>query len=123
MPENNIPPPPRQRRFIFGIVLFMLGLTLLALNLGVNLPWHLWKYFPVPLIALGIWGMVLPSRYLDRVGGLWLLAVGLYSLIGVFGLFGLSWWNAWPIYVIAAGVSIMIDREPRCLPHDSKRDG
>lgn len=116
--------PPHQPHFILGIVFVSLGFVLLALKLGLSLPWHLWKYFPVPLIALGIWGLVQPTRYLDRTGGLWLLAAGIYCLISTFGLFGLSWWSAWPIYVIAAGIAVMMDRDSRiCSMHDSRRDG
>jgi LiaF transmembrane domain len=72
------------------------------------MPFGWWRYFPVPLIALGLWGLVLPTRHLDRSGGIWLLASGLYCLIGVFDLFGLGWGSAWPIFVIAAGLSFLI---------------
>jgi hypothetical protein len=62
----------------------------------------------VPLIALGLWGLVLPSRHLDRSGGIWLIASGLYCLIGVFDLLGLSWGTAWPIFVIASGLGFLV---------------
>ena len=47
---------------------------------------------------------------LDRSGGVWLLATGIYCVIGVFGLFGLGWGGAWPIFVIAAGLSFILRR-------------
>jgi hypothetical protein len=50
----------------------------------------------------------MPSRHLDRSGGIWLLATGLYCLVGVFELFGLGWGSAWPIFVIAAGLSFLV---------------
>lgn len=95
-------------RLVLGIILLILGVSLLALNLGVNLPWHLWKYFPIPLIAFGLWGVVSPSRHLDRVGGVWLLSIGLYCLVGIFGLFDLGWSTAWPIFIVATGLSVMV---------------
>jgi hypothetical protein len=106
---NEVPRRPQRgrSRLAIGIIFLVLGVLLLALNLGVYLPWHLWKYFPVPLIALGLWGIVSPSNNLDRVGGIWLLAAGLYCLIGVFQLFGLGW-NAWPIFIVATGASIIV---------------
>jgi hypothetical protein len=85
----------------------VLGASLLALNLGVRLPWDLWKYFPVPLIALGLWAIVSPTGGLDRVAGVWLMAAGLYCLTGIFHLFGLGW-NAWPIFIVATGASVMM---------------
>lgn len=123
MAENDSPPP-QQPRFIIGVILLALGGVLLALNLGFHIPPQVWKYFPVLLIASGIWGIANPTRYLDCIGGLWLLAVGVYCLISVFNLFGLSWWSAWPVYVIATGVSVMMERDSRpCSSRDSGRTG
>ena len=91
---------------------------MLAVNLGYQMPLAWWRYFPVPLIALGLWGIVMPTRHLDRSGGIWLFATGVYCLVGVFGMFGLGWGTAWPIFVIAAGLSFLFrdaarERHPR----------
>jgi hypothetical protein len=95
-------------RLVLGLFLLALGGLMLAVNLGYTMPIGWWRYFPVPLIALGLWGLAVPSRHLDRSGGVWLLALGLYCLIGVFGLFGLGWGSAWPIFVIASGVTFLV---------------
>jgi len=93
--------------FVLGVILLCIGAALLALNLGFDIPWHLWKYFPIPMIAFGLWGILSPGRDLDRVGGLWMLTNGVYCLIGVFGLFGLGWATAWPIYIVTVGIAIL----------------
>lgn len=120
-PDPNSHPSGRSR-LAFGVILLILGVMLLALNLGVSWPWHLWKYFSIPFIAFGLWGIVSPSRHLDRVGGIWLLAVGLFCLIGTFGLFGLGWGSAWPIFIIASGFSLIFapsrSRHERSTPAD-----
>ena len=95
-------------RLVLGLFLLALGGVMLAVNLGYEIPLGWWRYFPVPLIALGVWGLALPSRHLDRSGGIWLLATGLYCLVGVFDLFGLGWGTAWPIFVIASGLSFLV---------------
>lgn len=95
-------------RLVLGLFLLALGGLMLAVNLGYQLPIAWWRYFPVPLMALGLWGLLVPSRHLDRSGGVWLLAIGLYCLVGVFELFGLGWGTAWPILVIASGVSFLV---------------
>jgi Domain of unknown function (DUF5668) len=95
-------------RLVLGLFLLVLGGVLLAHNLGYRLPEGWWKYFPLPIMLLGLWGLILPSRHLDRPGGVWLLATGVYCLIGVFDLFGLGWGGAWPIFIIAAGCSFMM---------------
>jgi hypothetical protein len=99
---------PGRSRLAIGIILMLLGASLLLLNIGVNFPWQFWKYFPVPLIAFGLWGLVSPTSHLDRVGGLWLFAAGLYCLFGIFNLFGLGWHDMWPIFIVATGASVML---------------
>jgi Domain of unknown function (DUF5668) len=93
--------------FVTGLILLCAGSVLLAMNLGFDIPWSLWKYFPIPLIAFGLWGILSPGRSLDRVAGLWLLTNGLYCLVSVFGLFGLGWSTAWPIYIVALGIAVL----------------
>jgi hypothetical protein len=103
-PQRNA----HRSRLVLGLFLLALGGLMLAINLGYQLPIAWWRFFPVPLIALGVWGLVLPSRHLDRSGGVWLLATGLYCLVGVFGVMGLGWGTAWPIFVIAAGLGFLV---------------
>ena len=73
-------------RLVLGLFLLALGGLMLAVNLGYQMPIGWWRYFPVPLMALGVLGLVLPTRHLDRSGGIWLFAIGLYCLVGVFGM-------------------------------------
>lgn len=102
---------PRRSRLVLGIFLLVLGALLLAVNLGYGLPLGWWEYVPMLLIAFGLWGLILPNRHIDRVGGVWMLATGLYFLIGIFDLWDLGWSGAWPIFVIAAGLGFILHRQ------------
>lgn len=110
MNDASAPHRPRRSRLVVGIFLLLLGALLLAANLGYSLPWGWWQYLPWLLIGVGLWGLALPSRHLDRVGGVWMLATGVYFLIGMFELWGLGWSGGWPVFVIAAGLSFMLHR-------------
>lgn len=101
---------PRRSRLVLGIFLLVLGGLLLAVNLGYGLPVGWWQYLPWVLIGCGAWGLILPNRHLDRVGGVWMLATGLYALIGIFDWWGLGWSGGWPIFVIAAGLGFILQR-------------
>lgn len=104
--------PDRQRQgssLVAGIILIILGALLLALNLGLRFPLSLLDYWPMALIVPGIVAVTMPSRHLSRSGGIWLLATGLYCEIGVTQWFGLSWFSAWPIFIIAYGLDVIFD--------------
>jgi hypothetical protein len=123
MSESDRTPPRGRPRLLLGIFLLLLGGLLLALNLGMSVPWDLWKYFPGTLVALGIWALVSPGPCFDRVGGIWLVAGGLYGLCGIFRWFGLGWVSAWPIFLVAAGLALIVpsgvEQGPRRPASDS----
>lgn len=41
-------------RLVLGLFLLGLGALMLAVNLGYQVPLGWWRYFPVPLMALGL---------------------------------------------------------------------
>ena len=111
----NQPSPHFRRRrnshLVLGLFLLIVGAVLLAANLGVEIPWHLLLYWPFVLLALGLIGLLAPSRHLGRSAGLWLFVSGLYCQCGMTGWFGLGWWNAWPVFVIAAGIDLIFFKD------------
>lgn len=115
---------PRRSRLVLGIFLLVLGALLLAVNLGYGLPIGWWQYVPWLLIAFGAWGVVLPNRHVDRVGGVWMIATGVYFLVGIFNWWALGWGGAWPIFVIAAGLGFILHRhgdDPESGPIESRQ--
>lgn len=94
-----------QSPLIIGVILLVIGAGLLASNLGYELPVHLWRYWPFALVVPGLIGTFFPSRHLSRIGGVWLLATGVYGSFGMFRPFGLGWGGAWPVFLIAAGLT------------------
>ncbi|MBM0103893.1 hypothetical protein JM946_04025 [Steroidobacter sp. S1-65] len=107
---------PRRSRLVMGIFLLVVGALMLAVNLGFGLPEGWWRYLPWLLIAFGLWGLAVPSRHLDRVGGVWMFATGLYFLFGLYHWWGLGWGGAWPIFVIAAGLGFILHRHDEGSP-------
>jgi len=94
-------------RGIWGFFLIAVGAMLLAVNLGVDLPHRVWNYWPFLLIAMGTAKLALGAR--DGCGdGFWLLLGGLYGWISIWHVWGLTWGTAWPIFVIAGGLSVLL---------------
>lgn len=108
MNDSHSGRPPVRSRLVLGLFLLALGAALLAINLGYDLPVGWWRHAPWVLVVLGVWGLAWPNPHLGRSGGVWLLATGLYVLFGLFHWWGLGFASAWPIFVIAAGASVLL---------------
>ncbi|HWC64883.1 MAG TPA: hypothetical protein VG777_02290, partial [Thermoanaerobaculia bacterium] len=67
---------------------------------------------PLLLIAIGVFRLFGGAR--GRFSGYWFIVAGVYGAIGEWNLFGLTWSDAWPIFVIAAGLGILL--RPRFTP-------
>lgn len=106
--------PRRRSPLAMGIIMIVLGTLLLALNLGWNLPVAVWDYWPLALIVPGLLAIVLPSGHLNRSGGIWLVAIGVYCQISISDFIGLGWFTAWPVFVIAYGVDMIIGAGREC---------
>ena len=112
MNETGSNPRERRRansRLFLGVVLLAVGMLLLADNLGYDLPFRLWQAWPLIVVALGAIKMLWPREADDRRDGFWTLVAGAYCWISVWRLFGLHWGTAWPIFLVAQGVMIVID--------------
>jgi len=99
-------------RLVFGVFLMLVGGLLIADNLGLDVPASVWSYWPFLLIALGAIKLVVGPGD-AREGGFWMLLAGLYGWVSVFRIGGLAWGSAWPIFLLGAGVWIVIGR-PLC---------
>ena len=95
-------------RLIWGLFLIAIGALLLAVNLGIEVPRGVWNYWPFLLIAMGAARMLFGSAGRVCGDGFWLLLGGLYGWISIWHVWGLSWGTAWPIFVIAGGLSVLL---------------
>jgi hypothetical protein len=95
-------------RLVSGLVLMTLGTIFLLSRLEV-LPSHaLSIYWPLILIAIGV-GKLLGSERRGNAGsGLWLIFVGLWAEANVQHWFGLNWHNSWPLFLIFAGLCVLV---------------
>lgn len=96
-------------RLVFGVFLMLVGGLLVADNLGVDVPADVWSYWPFLLIGLGLVRLAFEEGD-GRAGGYWLLIAGIYGWLSVFRVAGLHWGSAWPVFLLAAGLWIVIGR-------------
>jgi hypothetical protein len=72
-------------------------------------PRGVWSYWPLLLIGMG--GARIAFSGGDRESidsGLWILLAGIYSWVSVWRLWGLAWHTAWPLFLVAGGLSMIL---------------
>lgn len=103
MTSNRFP----ARQMIGGLVLIAIGGLFLLEELDVTRIGRLSAYWPLILIVLGVARIIDPGYHERRSGGVWMLAIGSWLLIGSLGLFGLSYGTSWPLLLVMFGAIII----------------
>jgi len=91
---------------VLGFYLILIGVLVFASNLGIEVPHGAWNYWPFLLIAGGGMRMIFSRSFGD---GLWLMLAGLYCWVCTWNLWGLTWSTAWPIFLVAGGLSMVLE--------------
>lgn len=97
-------------RLLVGLLFIAGGILLLAraFELLVFLP-SVWKLWPAVAIAGGVTRLLWPSGKGSRLLGLWFVLLGSWGAINVWGLFGLTWADSWPLLVVGIGVVLVLE--------------
>jgi hypothetical protein len=89
---------------VIGLMIIGVGLALFIDQIGV-FDWSL-SFWPFLMIALGLARFVQPKPDGTREGG-WLMFIGAWLLLNQMHLFGVSYRDTWPLFLVAIGVSTM----------------
>jgi len=85
---------------IFGALVCLVGVLLLLDHLNIISVDHLWRFWPVILIAVGAAHMAEPGR---RPWGAVVLLVGTLFLLSSLNILHFNWVELWPLAIIIAG--------------------
>jgi hypothetical protein len=95
----------REAAPLFGVILIIVGIVFLLDELGIMMLGHLETWWPMLLVLLGVSKMA----WKRRVGaGGWLVLVGLWLQAVQLSLFGLTFGNSWPVFLIAVGAILIV---------------
>lgn len=107
--DQNVSTQPESKfksgRVMGGIVVLIVGLVLLAQKAGANMPEWLFTW-PMIIVAAGIF-VGAKDRFRDW-GWLIPVAVGVIFLLHE-SFDGYSWHNLWPVMIIIAGVTMILN--------------
>lgn len=90
-----------------GLIIAGLGVILLLAKSEIVPIQHLFNYWPLLVVAVGVARLVGGGRE-DRRHGLTFVFIGCWLLISSLGLFGLSWGTSWPLTMVAVGLSNLV---------------
>ena len=97
-------------RFVPAIVLIAVGAIFFLSNLHI-LSWHeIWAYWPVALIAVGLYKVVDSEVTSHRTAGAVLIVIGGFLLAANLGYVYFTWNEMWPLLLIGLGVLLLVDR-------------
>lgn len=95
-------------KLVFGIILLVVGGLMLGSRMDLWEARDLWKLWPLFLVVLGLTGEYEALRKRKNDGGMILVAIGIWMLIGTNHWFGLSVGTAMPVGVVIIGLFLVI---------------
>ena len=89
---------------LWGVIITLIGVALLLDHLGVINVDHIWRFWPLILVFVGIAHL---SERQHRLWGIILVVAGFLLQLNQLGFAHFTWAVMWPILLIAVGVLIM----------------
>jgi len=95
---------PDVRRMLWGVALILGGTLLLCERFGLLPDWAAdYQWWGALVVVAGV-VTLLVARHSDTVGtGVTFILLGWWFLVVTNHLFGLTWYNSWPLALVAAG--------------------
>lgn len=97
-----------RRQVLWGLLLIGLGVAFLLDQLDIYEVERLWHYAPLLLVVAGINQTIGYPSAREFVNGLWTVFIGLWLFAVFEGLFGLTWFNSWPLFIIVGGIGMAV---------------
>jgi Domain of unknown function (DUF5668) len=94
-------------RFILGVIIVLVGVSMLLDQLGIESADHVTRFWPVILIALGLLSLTRGRR--GSITGVIMVLLGTWLLLNTLGWLMLSPWEfIVPIAIVAVGARVMM---------------
>ena len=97
-----------RKQIMWGLVLIALGVIFLLDRMDILEAETRWHYWPLLLVVAGINQTIgYPSARQFR-NGLWTIFTGLWLFAVFENLFGLTFRNSWPLFLLMAGLQLVL---------------
>jgi hypothetical protein len=112
-----------RRQVLWGLMLVGLGVVFLLDQMDIVAIRELWHYAPLLLVVIGINQTIGYPNAREFSSGLWTVFIGLWLFAVFEGLWGLTFGNSWPLFIIITGVTMAIRPIAERRFRGSKRHG
>lgn len=102
--KDGIRPLPLQWGLFSGGIIALIGVLILLDNMGFHALSHLYHFWPMILILIGVWNLTCRS---GRVFGGVLVLLGVLFQLDALGIARFTWGEIWPVAIIGAGLMVM----------------
>lgn len=97
-----------RRQVLWGLLLVGLGVAFLLDQMDILEIRSLWHYAPLLLVVIGINQTIGYPSGREFANGLWTVFIGLYLFAVLEGMFGLTFRNSWPLFIIISGITMAV---------------
>lgn len=97
-----------RRELVRGLLLVAVGLAFFLDRMDIVELDAWWHYAPLLLVVIGINRTIGYPTARDFISGLWSAFIGIWLFACFEGLFGLTFANSWPVFVIVSGLTIVL---------------
>jgi hypothetical protein len=97
-----------RRQVLWGLLLVGLGVAFLMDQMDMIEIRSLWHYAPLLLVVIGINQTIGYPNAREFSSGLWTVFIGLWLFAVFEGLWGLTFRNSWPLFIIITGVTMAV---------------
>lgn len=97
-----------RRQVLWGLLLVGLGVAFLLDQMNIVDILDFWHYAPLLLVVAGINQTIGYPSAAEFAKGLWNVFIGLWLFAVLEGLFGLTFKNSWPLFIIISGITMAI---------------
>jgi predicted membrane protein len=95
-------------RILIALSIILLGILALLQNMGIDLSFSIWDWWPLILIFIGIGQVWQPREFRDSIGGfLLIIAGGLLLAFNLMPNVDLNLWSLWPLLLIFFGFKML----------------
>ena len=97
-----------RKQIVLGLLLILVGGVVLLDRLGHIDALDMWHYWPLLLVVFGINQTIGYPTPREFGNGLWSVFIGLWLFACLENIFGLTFRNSWPLFILAWGVKLVL---------------